>query len=140
MCETTEMKIEGRCHCGEIGYVASVNPDNVIICHCTDCQTNSGAPYRANVPVLLEKITLRGEPRTYVKTGGSGAKVVLSFCGTCGSAMFSARRDNPTYLNLRLGAIKERAELVPKAQYFCGSGMAWAMDIRDIPQSDRARP
>ena len=48
------MKIDGACHCGRISYEAEVNPDLVVICHCTDCQTSSGAPYRANVPVLLE--------------------------------------------------------------------------------------
>ena len=131
------MEIEGRCHCGEIGYEAIVNPDKVIICHCTDCQTNSGAPYRANVPVLIEKFHLRGQPQTYVKTGDSGAKVVLAFCGNCGSAMYSSKLENPTYLNLRLGAVKQRADLIPKAQYFCRSGMAWAMDISGIPQPAR---
>ena len=40
------MKIDGRCHCARISYVAEVNPDYVIICHCTDCQTISGSPYR----------------------------------------------------------------------------------------------
>ncbi len=66
------MKIDGACHCGRISYEAEVNPDLVVICHCTDCQTNSGAPYRANVPVRLENFRLKGEPKTYVKTADSG--------------------------------------------------------------------
>ena len=39
------MHIDGGCHCGAIAYTAEVNADNVIICHCSDCQTISGAPY-----------------------------------------------------------------------------------------------
>ena len=43
--ESKDMKIEGSCHCGKISYEAEINPEYVIICHCTDCQTISGAPY-----------------------------------------------------------------------------------------------
>jgi hypothetical protein len=30
------MKIDGRCHCGEITFEAEVDPDALRICHCTD--------------------------------------------------------------------------------------------------------
>lgn len=130
------MKIDGACHCGRISYEAEVNPDLVVICHCTDCQTNSGAPYRANVPVLLENFRLKGEPKTYVKTGDSGRKGRLSFCGDCGSALFSNREEGATYVNLRLGSVRQRAQLVPKAQYFCRSAMPWTFELSQIPRSE----
>jgi hypothetical protein len=31
----TRMKIDGRCHCGEITFEAEVDPDALNICHCT---------------------------------------------------------------------------------------------------------
>jgi len=61
------MKIDGSCHCRSIRYEAEINPDYVILCHCTDCQTMSGAPYRINVPVLVEKFIIRGELQRYIK-------------------------------------------------------------------------
>ena len=45
------MKIDGRCHCGFIAYEAEVDPDEVFICHCTDCQAISGTVFRRAVPV-----------------------------------------------------------------------------------------
>ena len=33
------MRIHGRCHCGFIAYEAEIDPEKVMICHCTDCQT-----------------------------------------------------------------------------------------------------
>jgi hypothetical protein len=36
------MKIDGACHCGYITYVAEIDPDNVGLCHCTDCQRPRG--------------------------------------------------------------------------------------------------
>jgi hypothetical protein len=130
------IEVEGRCHCGEINYTAKINPENVIICHCTDCQTVSSAPYRVSVPVLPENFQLSGEPKIYVKIGGSGAKIATRFCGTCGTALFSSKLENPTRFNLRLGAIKQRAELAPKMQGFCRSAMPWAWDIRDVRKLD----
>jgi hypothetical protein len=84
------LKIDGRCHCGQITYEAEINPNSVVVCHCTDCQTFSSAPYRVSVPVLIERFTLHGEPRTYRKRGGSGREVVQNFCGACGTPIYSA--------------------------------------------------
>jgi hypothetical protein len=135
------MKIEGHCHCGKIGYEAEIDPERVVICHCTDCQISSGAPYRANVPAPVETFRLHGQPTIYVKTAESGNKLAVAFCGTCGTALYSRRLENPLVFNLRLGAMKQRAQLTPKAQFWCDSAMPWAMDISRIPQSpDQGRP
>ena len=128
------LDIDGGCHCGKIRYEANVHPDNVIICHCTDCQTMSGAPYRANVRVKAENFKLTGEPKIYIKTADSGRRGALAFCPDCGSPLYSTSADDPQVYNLRLGAVTQRAQLIPKFQGFCRSAMPWAMDIRDIPQ------
>lgn len=133
------MKIDGGCHCGALSFRAEVNPDNVILCHCTDCQTISGAPYRVNVPVLMTKFDLTGEPKRYVKTGDSGAEVVTTFCETCGSALYSARGERPDFVFLRVGAVNQRSELPPKAQGFCSSAMPWAMDLSGVRQLPPSR-
>src|SRR5208283_3750354 len=44
--EEPAMKIEGRCHCGQITYEAVVDADKVAICHCSDCQMLTGSAYR----------------------------------------------------------------------------------------------
>jgi len=49
------MRIDGRCHCGYITYEAEIDPEKVMICHCTDCQTLSGSAFRT---VVLTRETL----------------------------------------------------------------------------------
>lgn len=129
------MKIDGKCHCGAISYDAEINPDRVIICHCTDCQMISGGPYRANVPVKLENFQLSGTPKIYVKTAESGNRMEIAFCGECGTALYSHREAGAAFLNLRLGAVTQRAQLPPKAQYFCRSAMPWVFGLDAIPKS-----
>jgi len=130
------LDIDGGCHCGKIRYEANVNPDNVVICHCTDCQAFSGAPYRVSVIVKGENFRVTGEPKTYIKTTGeSGIPRLVAFCPDCGSALYSTSIEAaPERYNLRIGGVTQRAQLVPKVQGFCRSAMPWAMDIRDIRQ------
>ena len=69
------MKIEGVCHCGAIAWEADVDTAKASICHCGDCQTLSGAPFRASVPAKAENFrVLKGSPKTYVKMATAGPR------------------------------------------------------------------
>ena len=136
------MKIEGSCHCGAVQYEAEVNPAAVSICHCSDCQTLSGAPYRASVPARGDNFRLtRGTPRIYVKTADSGNKRALGFCADCGTALYSSEvADDPGFYMLRVGAIKQREQLVPTKQIFRDSAMPWSGDITGLESHARGVP
>ena len=127
------MQIDGGCHCGAIRYEGRVSPKLVTICHCTDCQTISGAPYRVNVRILLANFQLHGEPKRYMKIGASGEEVVTTFCGVCGSALYSFKEGND-FVSLRVGGVSQRAQLAPTRQGFCGSASPWAFDISGIAE------
>ena len=129
------MKIDGKCHCGNITFVAEADPGQVIICHCTDCQTLTGTPYRVVVRVPTDKIEWRGgKAKTYVKTAESGAKRVQAFCPECGTPIYSTSVGEPQVFGLRIGTIRQRAELRPAKQIWCRSALGWAMDLRGVPQ------
>src|SRR6266853_6663630 len=85
------MKIDGRCHCGYITYAAEVDPEQVMICHCADCQILSGSAFRT-VAFTLEGSfqLLSGELKKYVKTGESGTRRQQNFCPECGTPICSA--------------------------------------------------
>ena len=128
------MKVEGECHCGKIAYEAKVNPLLSAICNCTDCQKFSGSPWRASVPTSVGDFKLlRGTLKTYMKTDDSGTKRIQTFCGDCGSAVYSTSVENQTIYNLRLGALKQRADLPPKRQIWMESALPWAHDITNVP-------
>ena len=54
------MKIDGGCHCGYITYSAEIDPEDVGICHCTDCQTLTGTAFRTSVRATQGGISYRG--------------------------------------------------------------------------------
>jgi hypothetical protein len=127
------MQVDGACHCGKVTFTAQVDPATVSVCHCTDCQTMSGAPFRASVPARAEDFVLKsGAPRIYVKTAQSGNRRAQGFCGDCGTPIYSAQeKDTPFYM-LRVGVLDRRAELVPQLQIWHGSSQPWAQDISGL--------
>ena len=130
------MNIEGACHCGKITFSAEVDPENVIICHCTDCQTLSGSAYRTVAPAIEGTFKLlTGAPRIYLKTAESGSRRAQAFCPDCGTPIYSAPEgEGSSFFGIRVGAVKQRARLVPKSQYWSRSAQRWVQNISKLPQ------
>jgi hypothetical protein len=133
------MKIDGGCHCGSIRFEAEVDPATVVICHCTDCQTSSGSAFRT---VVLTKpgtfALLFGAPTVYVKTAESGNNRQQTFCPTCGTPIYSAPVTGDTkVVVLRVGAIRQRDQLVPCDQYWFRSSQAWLPNLSTITKQDK---
>lgn len=132
------MKITGGCHCGKITFEAEIDPDNVIICHCTDCQSLSGSAFRTVALSKKDAFTfLTGEPTLYIKTGDSGNKREQTFCPECGSPIYSASAgDGPKYYGIRLGTVNQRDELPPKKQIWIKSAQSWSQQLSALPVVD----
>jgi hypothetical protein len=129
------MQIEGGCHCGRISFTAQVDPARVMVCHCRDCQVMSGSPFRAVVPAPVETFVLHGEPKRYIKTADSGNRRVQAFCGDCGTPLFATAPENATQVIIRTGCLKQRAELVPRAQIWQRSTLPWIGGVTALPGS-----
>ncbi len=130
------MHITGGCHCGHITYETEINPDNVIICHCTDCQRLSGSAYRTVAFTNEVDFTLTsGALKTYIKTAQSGNKREQCFCPECGSHIYATSvGDTARKFGLRLGTVNQRDALTPKAQYWTNDAQKWVQDLSDIKQ------
>ena len=130
------MKIDGGCHCGELAYEAEIDPQRIGICHCTDCQILSGTAFRTAVHVPAKQFRLlRGTPKTYTKTGGSGNPRIMVFCGNCGTQLYgTGPGDAAQQLSLRVGTANQRAELKPQRQIWRRSAVHWLNDL-DIGES-----
>jgi hypothetical protein len=129
------MKIEGQCHCGHVSYEAEIDPDQVGICHCTDCQTLTGSAYRVTVLAARDQVRMTGEmPKLYTKTGENGRRRLQYFCPDCGSPIYTTGEGaEAEEWGLRWGSIRERRLLTPKRQVWCRSAAPWAGDLSTLP-------
>src|SRR5262245_8432549 len=131
------MKIDGGCHCGKITFTAEVDPEKVYLCHCTDCQQMTGAPYRVVVFAPKEGLRLSGQPKHYLKMAESGNKRMQGFCPECGTPIYSTTPTDQQAYALRVGTIRQRAQLKPKKQQWCRSALDWATDISALPGAEK---
>ncbi len=112
---------EGGCLCGEVRFEVDKEPARVTVCHCHFCQRTTGTAYLVE-PVFAEPdfhITA-GKPKTYdVISAGSGKRVTIHFCATCGARVmlgferfpgfvgtFAGSFDNPGELGLASGIVR----------------------------------
>lgn len=121
------MNIDGACHCGAIRYEATIDPGRVRLCHCTDCQILSGSAFRITAPVPEADFRLvRGTPKAYEKMAESGARRIQAFCAECGTAIYATSvGEGPKTIGLRVGSMRQRAELTPSRQYWHRSALRW---------------
>jgi hypothetical protein len=133
------MKVDGRCHCGQITFEAEIDPDKVLICHCTDCQELSGSAFRIVVraPAASFKV-LTGEPRPYVKQADSGNRMIQAFCPDCGGPVYGAHTgDHTSYYGIRVSTLRQRDELAPKLQIWKRSAFSWVERIDALPSIEQ---
>ena len=134
------MKVTGHCHCGKISFAAEIDPGQVRICHCTDCQTLSGSAFRVNVGTLPGTFRLLGgTPKTYIKTtADSGNPRAHGFCPDCGTPLWATSTDaNPSSYGLRVGTLDCRAELTPARQGWFRSAVPWSQDLSGVERRER---
>ncbi|MGK2873661.1 MAG: GFA family protein [Alphaproteobacteria bacterium] len=131
------MNIDGGCLCGGITYEAVIDPERIAICHCTDCQVNSGSAFRWVTQVRRDDFRLiTGQPKNYIKTADSGTKRALAFCPECGTSLYGTEAKDPQSYSLRLGTARQAKELTPKIQVWRRSALGWLSDIDALPKFD----
>tara|TARA_Y100000588_G_scaffold378671_1_gene459570 strand:- start:2388 stop:2765 length:378 start_codon:yes stop_codon:yes gene_type:complete len=118
-----------------IKYTAEIDPQRILICHCTDCQALSGTAFRTVVFTLPDALSFSSvEPKIYVKTAQSGNKRAQGFCAECGSAIYATTvGDGPKVYGLRIGTLAQRDFLKPNKQIWRRSALDWVDDIGTLP-------
>ena len=100
----------------------------IAVCHCADCQKQSGSAFSTNVLVPTASIAFEGDSRSqYVKTGASGQKVTRNFCSNCGSPLTT---ELPAFDNLaavKAGTLDDSSWVKPTIQIWCDTAKSWSV-------------
>ena len=132
------MALTGGCLCGAVRYTLTADPLFVGICHCTNCQKQSGAAFSVNVGLKAEAMALTGELKTFVDHGDSGRKVLRRFCPECGSPVLTEAEAYPGIRIIKAGTLDDPGQVRPGRQIFCASKHPWMPILDGMPAFDRA--
>jgi hypothetical protein len=127
------MKIDGACHCGQVRFTAEIDASRVTVCHCSDCQVMSGAPFRAIAFAAVDSMVVHGQTKTYVKVAESGNRRAQVFCPECATPLWGGPAENATAVGIRLGCVTQRAALAPVQQIWQRSAMPWLDRLAAVP-------
>jgi hypothetical protein len=120
---------EGGCLCGAVRFQAEGEPINVRICHCRNCQKAMGSPFYARALFEQSALTVEGDTSRYA----SSAVMDRVFCKTCGTRLFSWRKDG-SVAGVALAAFDDRNAFAPTEYIWVAEKMAWVKLDDDLPQ------
>ncbi|MCY1334156.1 Glutathione-dependent formaldehyde-activating enzyme [compost metagenome] len=131
--------IQGSCLCGAIHYSTHLAPLTTAVCHCRDCQKQSGSAFSVNLLVPAEGFLVEGSSLgCYAKAGGSGLPVKRYFCTCCGSALYSEIAAMPGVLAVKAGTLADTALATPNLHLWCASARPWVAIDRSLPCFEHA--
>ena len=111
------MKLEGRCYCGAIRYVAEGEPMMKGQCHCRECQYISGGS--ANVFIAMPADGFRytaGQPKQFSRTDLKRA-VTREFCPECGTQLVTRAPGLPAAI-IKVGTLDDPTMFTPQVAIY----------------------
>ena len=130
--------LTGGCGCGAVRYRITQEFISASYCHCTRCQRRTGTAWSINAAVAPEgfEITQGAEAIREWRPEGGFPK---SFCGECGSALFSGGGD--LVVGVRMGTLDRDPGVRPQHHQWVDSAPAWqAIPDDGLPRYPQARP
>ena len=115
----------GACLCGQVRYSTSADPPFTGICHCKDCQKETGTAFNVVIAVPQSALSIKGSPKTYVAKADSGKDVVRRFCPNCGSTILSEPQGLPGVSIIRAGTLDNPSWVKPQMEIYCDSAQPW---------------
>lgn len=121
-------KITGKCLCGSVRYTAEAEPAMTVVCHCPDCQQQSGSAFSVNVLVPNAEVKFVGDTLTqYVVNGDSGETVTRNFCNKCGSPLSTHLPAFDNLAAIKVGTMDDSSWVEPGIQIWCENAKAWGV-------------
>lgn len=131
--------LTGRCLCGGVTYSADAEPVVQAVCHCTDCQRQTGNPFSVIVAVPRASFEAEGKTLASFATIGEdhGGETHRSFCSACGSPIFSSAAVAPELIFIKAGSLDDASWLEPAVEAWTSSAQPWSPRFEKTARLER---
>lgn len=120
------MSRHGRCLCGAVEIETTAQGSALDICHCKNCQLQTGSPFAAFLALPFEAMSLSGPLRRFDDRQTVSGKVVERFfCGNCGSPCYVRVERAPNTAYVFSGLLNETDDLSPKVHGWTSQKHRW---------------
>ena len=121
--------LNGGCQCGSVRYRYEGEVLNIFVCHCSECQKQSGSAF--GMGLWLRESGLRrisGELRKWVRRLPSEEQdMVCEFCKLCGTRVFHTSDSNRAagIVSIKPGTLDDTTWLEPLAHIWTARAQPW---------------
>ena len=131
---STTPRLTGACQCGAVRYSIDGGRHRLNVCHCRDCQRQSGSAF--GMSLIVEPSAFRvesGALETFMTTAASGRQKTCAFCPKCGVRIYNA---TSALMAIKPGTLDDTSGLSPDAHYWTKRKQSWTTLPDDIPCFD----
>jgi hypothetical protein len=124
--------IEGGCQCGRVRYRVEGKSFGLAVCHCTECQRQSGSAFGMSLAVASSAFKLHsGALKTFEVKCDSGRIKTCAFCRDCGTRIY---HQTSTGMSIKAGTLDDTSRLKPDAHYWTMRKQPWVVVPDGVPQ------
>jgi hypothetical protein len=109
-----------------VRYRLEGDPITLAVCHCSECQRQSGSAFGMSLVVKSEAFELlAGAPRKFTRSSDSGRRLHCFFCPDCGNRIYHEREGSRGTVNVKAGTLDDRSWLVPAVHVWTAEKQPW---------------
>jgi hypothetical protein len=125
--------------CGAVTYSADADPVVHAVCHCTDCQRQTGGPFSVFVGVPQAAFRYEGATLASFSTTGEdhGGETQRKFCSVCGSPVFSISAVVPELIFIKAGSLDDARWVQPTVEAWTRSAQPWSPRFERVAHLER---
>jgi len=121
-----QIHVSARCRCGRAGFVLREEPISFYLCHCTQCQAESGSAFGQTMQVRAEAIdSAEGPLREQTLHGPEGRRIVMTGCAECLTSLWGGNVQIPQIVGVNAGSLEDTAGLEPYGNMWTRSARPW---------------
>jgi hypothetical protein len=113
----------GGCQCGGVRYRFEGEPLELTVCHCRECQRQSGSAFGMSLSIPASAFELlSGNLKFFEVVCDSGRIKTCAFCPTCGTRIYH-RTD--AGISVKAGTLDDTSFLRPSSHYWTKRKQPW---------------
>ena len=122
--------------CCSITYSCDAEPVTTAVCHCTECQRQTGTAFSIVVGLPADALEVKGDTLAMFKTVGeaSGGETQRNFCSACGSPIYSLSSAFPELVWLKAWTLDDKSWLEPQVEVWGRSAQPWVEQVEGRPR------
>jgi hypothetical protein len=120
------ISVSGNCRCGRVEFVLREEPISFYLCHCTECQAESGSAFGQSMAVRREAVeVIEGLVRDHTIEHDGGRRSSITYCANCMTMIWGSSDRVPQIYGLNAGCLDASANLQPYGNMWTRSARPW---------------